>query len=195
LRKEINSKPKSVVWNNICGYYIHYLAIFILNLTDTMRLISGFFVLIVMTVLVGCGRDLEQAKRYTEMKSECDSSIAQASLIINRQKAMADSLRKKRDEGLKVKMADNKLAGIDREITNAVTIASNIESIRKHLEAIKTFAKVGETVNKRMIYYKRTYVNYSTTIQVHDEYIMIQEITEGLSAKQYIARYLPKGSK
>ena len=129
------------------------------------------------------------------MKSECDSIIAQANLIINGQKARADSLRKIRDEGLRVKMPAYKLSGIDKEITTAVTIASNIESIRKHLEAIKTFAKVGETVNKRMIYYKRTYVNYSTTIQVHDEYIMIQEITEGLSAKQYIAKYLPEGSK
>jgi hypothetical protein len=160
-----------------------------------MRLISGFFVLTVITVLVGCGRDLEQAKRYTVMKSECDSSIAQANLVINIQKTRADSLRKIRDEGLKVKMADSKLSRIDREITNAVTISSNIESIRKHLEAIKIFAKVGESVNKRIIYYKRTYVNYSTTIQVHDEYLMIQEITEGLSAKQYIAKYLPEGSK
>ena len=63
------------------------------------------------------------------------------------------------------------------------------------LEAIKTFAKVGETVNKRILYYKRTYVNYSTTIQVHDENIMIREITDGLSAKEYISRYLSKGSK
>jgi hypothetical protein len=195
LRKEIISDYKSVVWNNICSYSKHYLALFIINLKDTMRLISGVFVLIVMTVLAGCGRDLEQAKRYAEMKSECDSSIAQASLIINWQKARADSLRKIRDEGLKVKMPNYRLSGIDKEITKAVTIVSNIESIRKHLEAIKTFAKVGETVNKRMIYYKRTYVNYATTIQVHDEYIMIQEITEGLSAKQYIAKYLSEGSK
>jgi hypothetical protein len=146
-------------------------------------------------VLVGCGRDLDQAKRYSEMKSECDSIIAQANLIIKDQKAKADSLRKRRDEGLKVKMPEYKLSRIEKEITNAVTIASNVDMIRKHLEAIKTFAKVGETVNKRILYYKRTYVNYSTTIQVHDENIMIQEITEGLSAKQYITRYMPKGSK
>jgi len=149
----------------------------------------------ILTVLAGCGRDLDQAKRYTEMKTECDSTIAQCNLIIKDQKVKADSLRKIRDKGLKVKMPDYKLSRIDKEITYAVTITSNIEMIRKHFEAIKTFAKVGETVNKRMIYYKRTYVNYSTTIQVHDENIMIQEITDGLSAKQYIAKYLPKGSK
>jgi hypothetical protein len=40
-----------------------------------------------------------------------------------------------------------------------------------------------------------TNVNYSTTIQLHDEKIMIQKVTDGLSAKQYIAKYLPKGSK
>ena len=65
----------------------------------------------------------------------------------------------------------------------------------KHLEAIKIFAKVGENVNKRIIYFKRKYINYSTTIQVHDENIAIKEITEGLSAKQYISKYLPKISK
>jgi hypothetical protein len=160
-----------------------------------MRFLSRLFVLMILTVLAGCGRDLDQAKRYTEMKTECDSTIAQCNLIIKDQKVKADSLCKIRDEGLKVKMPNYKLSRIDKEITYAVTITSNIEMIRKHFEAIKTFAKVGETVNKRMIYYKRTYVNYSTTIQVHDENIMIQEITAGLSAKQYIAKYLPKGSK
>jgi hypothetical protein len=160
-----------------------------------MKSLPGLFVLIILTVLVGCGRDLDQAKRYSDMKSECDSVIAQANLIIKDQKAKADSLGKIRDEGLKTKMPEYKLSRIEREITNVVTIESNIDMVRKHLENIKIFAKVGETVNKRMIYYKRTYVNYSTTIQVHDENIMIQEITEGLSAKQYFAKYLPKGSK
>jgi hypothetical protein len=153
------------------------------------------FVLIILSVSVGCGRDLDQAKRYSDMKSECDSVIAQANLIIKDQKDKAESLRKIRNEGLKAKLPEYKLSRIDMEITNIVTIASNIDMIRKHLEAIKTFAKAGETVNKRMIYYKRTYVNYSTAIQVHDENIMIQEITDGLSAKKYIAKYLPKESK
>jgi hypothetical protein len=160
-----------------------------------MRFLSRLFFLIIVILLPGCGRDLEQAKRYTEMKSECDSTIVQANLIIKDQKAKTASLRKIRDDGLKVKMPEYKLSKIEKEITNAVTIASNIDMIRKHLEAIKTFAKVGETVNKRIIYYKRTYVNYSTTLQVHDENIMIQEITDGLSAKQYFAKYLPERSK
>jgi hypothetical protein len=152
-------------------------------------------IILILLILVGCGRDLEQAKRYSEMKSECDSLIAQADLIFKYQRAKADSLRKIRDDGLAVKISGNKLSRIEREITNAVTIESNIDMVRKHLEAIKTFAKVGEKVNKRIIYFKRKYINYSTTIQVHDENIMIQEITDGLSAKQYISKYLPKKSK
>ena len=59
-----------------------------------MRFIFRIFVLIILTVSAGCGRDLDQAKRYTEMRSECDSIIKQANLIINDQKARADSLRK-----------------------------------------------------------------------------------------------------
>jgi hypothetical protein len=160
-----------------------------------MKSLHKLYVLIILSVSVGCGRDPDQAKRYSDMKSECDSVIAQANLVIKDQQAKADNLRKIRDEGIKAKLPEYKLSKIDMEITNIVTIESNIDMIRKHLEAIKTFAKVGETVNKRMIYYKRTYVNYSTAIQVHDENIMIQEITDGLSAKKYIAKYLPKASK
>jgi hypothetical protein len=129
------------------------------------------------------------------MKSECDSLISQANLIIKYQKAKADSLRKIRDNGLAVKTPDYKLLRIEREITNAVEIETNIDMVRKHVEAIKTFAKVGEKVNNRIIYFKRKYINYSTAIQVHDENIMIREITDGLTTKEYISKYLPKELK
>jgi hypothetical protein len=151
--------------------------------------------ILILILCAGCGRDLDQAKRYSEMKSECDSIIAQANLIIKDQRAKADSLRKLRGGSLANKMSENKLLRIDREIINASKIESNSGMIIKHLEAIKTFAKVGEKVNTRIIYFKRKYINYSTTIQVHDENINIQEITDGLSAKQYISKYLPKESK
>lgn len=151
--------------------------------------------ILILIFCAGCGRDLDQAKRYSEMKSECDSIIVQANLIIKDQIAKADSLRKLRSEGLATKMSENKLLRIDREIINASKIESNGNMIIKHLEAIKIFAKVGEKVNKRIVYFKRKYINYSTTIQVHDENIMIQEITDGLSAKQFISKYLPKESK
>jgi hypothetical protein len=146
----------------------------------------------ILILLAGCGRDLEQAKRYSEMKSECDSIIAQANLIIQDQRAKADSLKKIRDGGLVAKIPEYKLLRIEKKITDAAKIESDIDMVRKHLEAIKTFAKVGEKVNNRIIYFKRKYFNYSTAIQVHDENIMIQEITDGLTLKQYISKYLPE---
>ena len=152
------------------------------------------FILVLM-LSAGCGRDLDQAKRYSEMKSECDSLIGQAKLVIKVQRAKADSLRRLRSEVSTNRMPGNKLLRIDREIIDVSKIASDGDMIIKHLEAIKIFAKVGEKVNSRIIYYKRKYINYSTTIQVHDENIAIQEITDGLSAKQFISRYLPKGLK
>ena len=129
------------------------------------------------------------------MKSECDSLISQAKLVITIQKAKVDSLRRLRNEVSTNRMPGNKLLRIDREIIDISKIASDGDMIIKHLEAIKIFAKVGEKVNRRIIYYKRKYINYSTTIQVHDENIAIQEITDGLSAKQYISKYLPNGPK
>jgi|ERR1035437_3696181 hypothetical protein len=152
------------------------------------------FVLILM-VCSGCGRDLDQAKRYSEMRSECDSIIGKVKLVIKIQRVKADSLRKLRGGVTTLKRSENKLLRIDREIINASKIEADGNMIIKHLEAIKTFAKIGEKVNKRIIYYKRKYINYSTVIQVHDENIAIQEITDGLSAKQCIFKYLPKESK
>ena len=63
---------------------------------------AGFIILILL-LFAGCERDLEQAKRYSEMKSECDSLIAQANLIIDYQKERADSLRKIREGVFAVK--------------------------------------------------------------------------------------------
>jgi len=160
-----------------------------------MKKIGISLFILIQILLTGCGRDLAQAKRYSEMISECDSIIAQANLIIKDQSSKADNLRTTRDDGIKIKMPDYKLSGIDMQITNVVTIVSNIDRVRKHLENIKLFAKIGVKVNSRILFYKRTYVNYSTTIQVHDENILIQEITDGLSAKLYISKYLPKKSK
>ena len=160
-----------------------------------MKKITTGLLILILTLFVGCGRDLEQAKRYSDLKSESDSLIAQANLVINEQRVKIDSLRKIRDDIYKAKAQKYKLPEIDRKITNAVKIESNIENVRKHLEAIKKFAENGEKATKRLIYYKRKYMTYATVIQVHDENIMIQEITDGLSAKQYISKYLRQEKK
>lgn len=140
-------------------------------------------------LLVSCGKDLDQSKRYTDLKLETDSLIAQTNLIINEQKAIADSLRIIRDNIYKTKALNYKLAEINKKITNAAEIESKFESIRKHLEAIRLFANNGEKITKKIIYFKRKYITYSITIQIHDENIMIQEITDGVSAKQYLSKY------
>ena len=56
-----------------------------------MKNISIGLSLLILALLSSCGRDLEQAKRYSDIKSETDSLITQANLIINVQKAMTDS--------------------------------------------------------------------------------------------------------
>ena len=160
-----------------------------------MKKIATRLIILIFILFAGCGRDLEQAKRYSDMKSECDSLITQANLVIDEQKAKADSLRKIRIDIFKTKAQKYKLPEIDRKIINVVEIESKIENVRKHLEAIKKFAENGEKATKRLIFYKRKYITYATVIQVHDENIMIQEITDGLSAKQYISKHLPKEKK
>ena len=160
-----------------------------------MKNISIGLSLLILALLSSCGRDLEQAKRYSEIKSETDSLITQANLIINVQKAMTDSLVKIRDNIYKDKTQKYKLPELDKKVTKVVEFKTNLENVRKHLEAIKKFAEKGEKATKSLIFYKRKYITYATEIQVHDENIMIQEITNGLSARKYIKMYLPKEKK
>jgi uncharacterized protein YhaN len=160
-----------------------------------MKKITTRLIILILALLTSCGRDLEEAKRYSDIKSESDSLIFKASLVINEQKAMTDSLRKTRDDIFQMNTQKYKLPELDKKIIKAVEIKSNIENVRKHLEAIKKFAENGEKATKRLIFYKRKYITYATEIQIHDENIMIQEITNGLSAKQYISKYLPKEKK
>lgn len=160
-----------------------------------MKNIPTGLIILILALLTSCGRDLEQAKRYSEIKSETDSLITQANFIINEQKAMTDSLVKIRDDIYKDKTQKYKLPELDKKVTKAAEIKTNIEDVRKHLEAIKKFAEKGETATKRLIFYKRKYITYATEIQMHDENINIQEITNGLSTKKYLAKYLPKVKK
>jgi hypothetical protein len=160
-----------------------------------MKNIPTGLIILILALLTSCGRDLEQAKRYSDIKSETDSLITQANIIINAQKAMNDSLVKIRDDIYKDKTLKYKLPELDKRVTKTVEIKSNLENVRKHLEAIKKFAEKGEKATKSLIFYKRKYITYATEIQVHDENIMIQEITNGLSTKKYLSKYLPKEKK
>ena len=160
-----------------------------------MKKITTGLIILILTLFANCGRDLEQTKRYSDIKSETDSLISQANLIINEQNVMYDSLVKIRNDIYKVNTQKYKSPELDKKITKAVEIKSNIENVRKHLEAIKKFAENGEKATKRLIFYKRKYITYATEIQVHDENIMIQEITGGLSSRKYIFKYLPKEKK
>jgi hypothetical protein len=160
-----------------------------------MKNIPTGLIILILALLTSCGRDLEQVKRYSDIKSETDSLITQANLIINVQKAMTDSLVKIRDNIYKENTQKFKLPELDKKVTKVVEFKTNLENVRKHLEAIKKFAEKGEKATKSIIFYKRKYITYATEIQVHDENIMIQEITNGLSARKYIKMYLPKEKK
>jgi hypothetical protein len=160
-----------------------------------MKKITTGLIILILTLFASCGRDLEQTKRYSDIKSETDSLISQANLIINEQNVMYDSLVKIRNDSYKFNKQKYKLPELDKKITKAVEIKSNTENVRKHLEAIKKFAENGEKATKRLIFYKRKYITYATEIQVHDENIMIQEITNGLSTKKYLSKYMPKEKK
>jgi hypothetical protein len=160
-----------------------------------MKNIPTGLIILILALLTSCGRDLEQAKRYSDIKSETDSLITQANLIINVQKAMTDSLVKIRDNIYKENTQKFKLPELDKKVTKVVEFKTNLENVRKHLEAIKKFAEKGEKATKSIIFYKRKYITYATEIQLHDENIMIQEITNGLSTKKYLSKYLPREKK
>jgi len=67
-----------------------------------MKKITTGLIILILTLFASCGRDLEQTKRYSDIKSETDSLISQANLIINEQNVMYDSLVKIRNDIYKV---------------------------------------------------------------------------------------------
>ena len=138
-----------------------------------MKNISIGLSILILALLSSCGRDLEQAKYYSDIKSETDSLITKANLIINEQNAINDSLMKIRDDIYKDKTLKYKLPELDKKVMKTAEIKTNLEYVRKHLEAIKKFAEKGEKATKSLIFYKRKYITYATDIQVHDENIMI----------------------
>jgi hypothetical protein len=160
-----------------------------------MKTIKTIIYPLILILFASCGRDLDQSRRYSDMKSEFDSLIAQANLIITHQKSVADSLKSIRDNIFKTRALNYKLPEINRKITNAAEIASKFEDIKKHLEAIRLFASNGEKVTKRLIYYKRKYIAYSIAIQIHDENNMIREITDDVPLRTYFSKYSSNGEK
>jgi hypothetical protein len=160
-----------------------------------MKSISLTLIILILVLLTSCGRDLEQSKHYSDIKSETDSLITQATLILNKQKTLVDSLVIIRDNIYKDQTQKYKLPELDKKVTKIAELKTNIENVKKHLEAIKKFAEKGEKATARLIYYKRKYITYAADIQIHDENIMIQEITDGLSAKKYISSHVTKEKK
>jgi hypothetical protein len=160
-----------------------------------MKRMSLALIILIPALLASCGRDLEQSKRYSVIKSETDSLITLANLILNKQTTLVDSLVTIRDNIFKDKTQKYKLPELDKKVTKTAELKTNIENVRKHLEAIKKFAEKGEIATERLIFLKRKYITYAADIQIHDENIMIQEITDGLSAKKYITMHLFKVKK
>ena len=120
-----------------------------------MKKITAGLSILILVLLASCGRDLEQAKRYSDIKSETDSLITQANLVINEQNAMTDSLAKIRDNIFNTNTQNYKLPELDKKILKIAEIKMNVENVRKHLESIKKFADNGERATKRLIFYKR----------------------------------------
>jgi hypothetical protein len=160
-----------------------------------MKRMSLALIILIPALLAGCGRDIEQSKRYSVIKSETDSLITLANLILNKQKTLVDSLVTIRNNIYKDKTQKYKLPELDKKVTKTAELKTNLENVRKHLEAIKKFAEKGEKATERLIFLKRKYITYAADIQIHDENIMIQEITDGLSAKKYITMHLSKEKK
>ena len=143
--------------------------------------------------MVGCANK-EEAQKYQLMASETAKLISQTELVIKDQRAKADSLRKIQNDYIVRHITTLDNYNLHNEIINTIDVESAMSSLQLKLGSIKLYSTILEKANKRFSYLfkgKRSIKRMYTKL-IYDTNSEINDITGGLSAKEYIYKYIPK---
>ena len=154
-----------------------------------------FCILMILFLLASCGRDLEQAQKYADFKSEIESQIQNIDLIIKDQKAIYDSAKYIFDGFLRV----NAIPPISIELSNIQDISIDIDykmkQLKLKLETYQLWCSILEKANKKLIYLRRQKIISMHIKDIQDLKNEIEELTGGITVGQYLSNYLPKDVK
>jgi hypothetical protein len=154
-------------------------------------------IFILFFLLVGCANN-EEYQKYALLKQENAKLIKQANIAINYQKIKADSISNIIKAYFDVNIVTDSLYKMFDERDDIWEAKSNLDLLKTiELDEIDLCCSILEKANTRFGYLlqgkrriKRMFVE-----QLYYTNSNINKYTDGLSAKDYISKYLPKDLK
>lgn len=142
--------------------------------------------------LVSC-TDKEQAIKYKLLRIESDSLISQIDLVLLDQQNKYDSLKKIGDDYITHKILSMDISGVNDAIMESLDLQESMSKLKLHLESIKFYCTIIEKACSRFSYlFKRKgRIKQMYIKSIYDINSQIIGITGGLTAKEYVIKYLP----
>jgi hypothetical protein len=131
------------------------------------------------------------------LKIEAINLIGQIDLIVKDQKVKYDSLNKIGDDYVSHRISTMDVDGVHKAIINTLDVQEAMNKLQLKLESIKLYSTILEKANTRFGYLLKSKgkIKDDYSKLLYDTNSEINDITEGLTAKAYIYKYLPEKYK
>jgi uncharacterized protein (DUF305 family) len=152
------------------------------------------FVLLIL--LAGCANK-EEYQKCKKMRLETADLIAKTDLIIKEQQAKIDSMNKITIEWIASSGSRNNsvsMWGLENETHDAYNVKGAMSTIKIYLGSIYFHYGIIAKASTRFGYLfkgKQEIIKINRQV-INEEISVINQVTGGLSAKEYIYKYLPK---
>lgn len=142
--------------------------------------------------LTSCA-DKELAIKYKSLRIESDSLISQIDLVLLEQKNRYDSLNNIGDDYITHKIQSMDINGVNDALMESLDLQESMSKLKLHLESIKFYCTIIEKACSRFSYlFKRKgRIKQMYIKSIYDINSQIIGITGGLTAKEYVIKYLP----
>jgi len=141
--------------------------------------------------------DKEQAIKYQEMRIETTKLISQIDFIIQDQKVKFDSLNNLGNDYVMHRISEIDIDAVHKATINSIDLQESMTKLKLRLESINLYCTILEKANTRIGYLmkRRNKIKWDYSKLIYDTYNEISNITGGLTAQDYIYKYLPKENK
>ncbi len=159
----------------------------------TINLVKQTIFILACVYCTSCA-DKEQAIKYEALRIETDKLISQVDLVLKDQKIKYDSLHKIGDDYIAQRILTMDIKGVNDAIMETLDIQESMSKLKIYLESIKFHSTIIEKACSNFGYLfkgkgkiKRLHIK-----SIYETNSQIIAITGGLTAKEYIYKYLPK---
>lgn len=158
---------------------------------------KAFVLLISLSCFITSCADKEQVQEYQTLRIATTKLISLSDLVIEDQKAKQDSLDKIGNDYVAHRITTMDIEGIHDATMNTIDIQSSMSKLKIYFESITFHCTIIEKASTRFGYLlkgKRKIKRIHSQI-IYDINSKIIEITEGLTPKDFIYKYLPEKDK